>query len=190
MLEQIWRTLLSSGAMQLFLVEDRTKPIGSRVVSFSAIVFVTDEFCSEARSTLPPYLGVELVRRYLLRQLPVLNREQVARANAGDGLNVAMCFEGWAQDGFSPEQLLAVREKQSEAFHLALHGYRLKEFLAELIGFKTSQWMIEAGARVRQEGEVTKTRKPVLAFGATIPITFEKILFRNQSLLGGHRSSG
>ena len=151
MLEQIWRTLLSSGAMQLFLVEDRTKPIGSRVVSFSAIVFVTDEFCSEARSTLPPYLGVELVRRYLLRQLPVLNREQVARANAGDGLNVAMCFEGWAQDGFSPEQLLAVREKQSEAFHLALHGYRLKEFLAEPIGFKTSQWMIEAGARVRRD---------------------------------------
>jgi len=102
-LPEMWRTLLSNGAMQLFLVEDRARPAGSRIVSFNASVFVTDEFCSQARLTLPPYLGVELARRYLSRQLPVLNREQVACANAGDGLNVVMCFEGWAQDGFAPE---------------------------------------------------------------------------------------
>ena len=151
LLPEIWRTLLSNGAMQLFLVEDRAKPVGSRVVSFSAIVFVADEFCSEARLTLPPYLGVELARRYLSCHLSVLNRKQVARANAGDGLNVVMCFEGWARDGFSPEQLLAIREKQSEAFHLALHGYRVREFLADPIGREMSQWMLDAGARVRRD---------------------------------------
>jgi DNA-binding CsgD family transcriptional regulator len=135
--------------MQLFLVEDRTKSVGSRVVSFGAIVFVTDEFCSEARLTLPPYLGVELSRRYLSRRLPVLNREQVAWANGGDGLNAVMCFEGWAHDGFSPEQFLAIREKQSEAFHFALRGYRIKEFLADPVGEETSQWMLNAGAHLR-----------------------------------------
>jgi hypothetical protein len=150
-LSEMWRTLLSNGAMQLFLVEDRTKPVGSRVVSFSTIVFVTDKFCSEARLALPPYLGVELARRYLSRQLPVLNREQVARANAGDGLNVLMCFEGWGQDGFSPEQFLAIREKQGEAFHLALRGYRIKEFLTDPVGEETSQWMLDAGARLRRD---------------------------------------
>lgn len=136
--------------MQLFLVEDRAKPFGSRVVSFSATIFVTDEFCSEARLTLPPYLGVELARRYLSRQLPVLNREQVARANAGGGLNVVMCFEGWAQDG-APEQFLATREKQSEAFCFALRGYRIKEFLADPIGKERAQWMLGAGARLRRD---------------------------------------
>jgi hypothetical protein len=150
-LPEIWRTLLCNGAMQLFLVEDRAKPVASRVVSFSAVVFVADEFCSEARLTLPPYLGVELARRYLSCQLSVLNREQVARANAGEGLNVVMCFEGWARDGFSPEQLLAIREKQGEAFHLALHGYRVKEFLAEPVGGETSQWMLNAGACLRRD---------------------------------------
>jgi DNA-binding CsgD family transcriptional regulator len=150
-LPEMWRTLLSNGAMQLFLVEDRAKPVGSRVVSFSTIVFVTDEFCSEARLTLPPYLGVELARRYLSHQLPVLNREQVARDNAGDGLNVVMCFDGWAKDGFSPEQLLAIHEKQSEAFHLALSGHHVKEFLAEPVGEETSQWMLDAGARLRRD---------------------------------------
>jgi hypothetical protein len=150
-LPEMWRTLLSNGAMQLFLVEDHANPVGSRVVSFSAIVFVTDEFCSEARLTLPPYLGIELARRHLSRQLPVLNGGQVAWANAGDGLNVVMCFEGWAQGGFSPEQFLAIREKQSEAFHLALGGYRVKEFLTDPIGGETSQWMLDAGARLRRD---------------------------------------
>ena len=58
-LPEMWRALLSNGAMQLFLVEDRARPSGSRIVSFSAAVFVTDEFCAEARLTLPPYLGVD-----------------------------------------------------------------------------------------------------------------------------------
>jgi hypothetical protein len=141
--------MLSKGAMKLFLVEDRKTPFGSRVVSFSTFVFVTDEFCSEARSTLASYLSVDFTRRYLSHQLPILNREQIASANAGDGLNVVTCFEGWACDGRSPEQVLALREKQSKALHLALSGYRVKEFLAEPVGREASQWMLDAGAQVR-----------------------------------------
>lgn len=150
-LPELWRRLLAKGAMLLCLVADRAKLVGSRIISFGAIVFVTDDFCSEARSRLPPYVGVELTRQYLSRQLPVLNREQVAHANAGDGLNVMMCFEGWAQDGLSPEQLFAVRAKQGEALHLALSGYHVKEFLANPIGANASQWMLDAGARLRRD---------------------------------------
>ena len=150
-LPEMWSGFLSNGTMQLFLVEDRAKPAGSRTVSFSATVFVTDEFCAQARLTLPPYLGIELARRYGSRQLPVLNRKQVAWANASDGLNVMMCFEGWAQHEFSPEEFLVVREKQKEALHLTLRGYRIKEFLTDPIGNETSQWMLDAGARLRRD---------------------------------------
>ena len=106
--------------MQLTLVTNR---VATRIVSFSAILFLTDEFCSEVRLKLPPYLGVELARLYLSGELPGLNRKQVARANAGEGLNVMMCFDGWAKAGFSRKQFLAVRQKQGEALHLALRGY-------------------------------------------------------------------
>jgi hypothetical protein len=150
-LPDMWRVMLSNGTMKLFLVENRARSLGSRVVSFSAIVFVTDKFCLKAQSTLPPYLSVQLARRYLWHQLPVLNREQVARANAGDGLNVVMCFEGRACDGLSPEQMLSVREKQSEALHLALSGYHVKEFLADAVGGETAQWMLDAGAHLRRD---------------------------------------
>jgi hypothetical protein len=150
-LPHMWHDLLSRGAMKLFLVEDRAKALGSRIVASNAFVFVTDTFCSEARSTLPPYLSVQLIRRYLSRQLPTLNRKQVARANARNGLNVVMCFEGWAQDGIWPEQSLVIREKQNEAFHLALRGYRIKEFLADPIESEMSKWMLDAGARLRRD---------------------------------------
>jgi hypothetical protein len=150
-LRDMWRAMLSQGTMKLFLVEDRARPLDSRIVSFSAILFVTDEFCLQARSTLPPYLGIELTRRFLSNQTPVLNREQIARANAGGGLNVVMCFEGWTCDRLSREEFLAVREKQSEAFRLGLIGYRIKEFLADQIGEKTLQWMLDAGTRIRRD---------------------------------------
>jgi len=148
---EMWRALLSTGAMQLSLVEDRTRLVGSRVVAFRASVFVNDEFCLEAQSMLRPYLGVELAQRYLAHELPALNREQIAQANARDGLNVVMCFEGWAEYGITREHFLAVREKQSEAFYLSLRGYRLKEFLAEPVGTETAQWMLGAGARLRHD---------------------------------------
>jgi DNA-binding CsgD family transcriptional regulator len=150
-LPAMWRMLLSKGPMKLSLVENRARPLGSRIISFNAILFVTDEFCSQARSTLPPYVGVELARRFLSHQMPVLNREQIARANAGGGLNVVMCFEGEARVGLPPEQVLALREKQSEALHLALSGYRVKELLVEQIGEENLQWMLNAGARLRRD---------------------------------------
>jgi DNA-binding CsgD family transcriptional regulator len=150
-LPEMWRTLLSRGAMQLCVVANRARAIDSRIVSFGAALFVTDEFCSEARSKLPPYLGVELAQQYLSRELPVLNRQQIAHANAGNGLNVMMCFEGWTHDGLSPEERLAVRVKQSDAFHLGLSGYRIKELLADRVGEETSQWMLDAGARLRRD---------------------------------------
>ncbi len=62
-----------------------------------------------------------------------------------------MCFEGWAENGLTPAQTLAIRGKQSEAFSLALRGYRIKEFLTDPIGRETLQWMLEAGARLRRD---------------------------------------
>jgi DNA-binding CsgD family transcriptional regulator len=62
-----------------------------------------------------------------------------------------MCFEGWARDGLPPEQVLALREKQNEALHLTLSGYRVKEVLAEQIGEENLQWMLDAGSRLRRD---------------------------------------
>lgn len=137
--------------MQLFLVENRARPRGSRIVSFSAVVFGTDEFCAAARSVLPPYLGLQLARYYLSHESPVLSPMQVARANARCGLNAILCAGGCGHSGLSREENLAVREKEREALHLALSGYRVKEFLADVIGAEALQWMRNCGACLRRD---------------------------------------
>lgn len=150
-LPEMWQTLLRAGRLQLFLVEDRSKQCGSRIIACCAAVYVTDAFCAEAQSTLPPYLGVQLARLYLSQELPVLSRAQIARANAEEGLNLLVCFEGLDKSGLSRDQFLPVREKQCEAFQLALYGYRVKEFLANPIGKEAFQETIDAGARLRRD---------------------------------------
>jgi hypothetical protein len=80
-----------------------------------------------------------------------------------------MCFGAWAQHGFSPEEFLVVREKQKEAFHLALRATALRSF---------SRTRLE---RKHYNGCST----PALAFAATIPITFEGTVFPNQDFLKG-----
>jgi DNA-binding CsgD family transcriptional regulator len=81
----------------------------------------------------------------------MLNREQIARSNALNGLNVIMCFGGCKNDGMSREQILTIREKQAEAFQLAHGGYRLKEFLADGTGEEVLQWMLDSGAHLRRD---------------------------------------
>jgi len=79
-------------AMQFCLVSTAvTQPVRGSFRSAQSF-FVTDEFCSAALSKLRPYVGV-IGRTISFAQLPELNREEVARANGGDGLNVMMCLK-------------------------------------------------------------------------------------------------
>jgi len=147
----LWRALLSTGRLLLFLVEDRSRPLGARVISCCAAVFATDSFCEEVKSRLPPFLEIQLTELYRSHELPVLDRTQIARSNAKEGLNLVVCFEGQDRRSLSREQLLAVRKKQCEAFHHAVRGFHLKEFLVHQTGEEAYQEMIDAGARLRRD---------------------------------------
>ncbi len=176
LLPEIWRSLLSTGRLQLFLVEDRSNPRGSAIIACCAAVFVTDAFCRKTQSAVPlkyqkrrkgkkeikafsaeaptvlsPYLEIELVRLYLSRKLPVLTRSEIARANAGQGLNVLVCFSGLEKSVLPCRQSLALRKKRCAAFDLALSGYQVKEFLANPIGQEACQEAIDGGAHLRRD---------------------------------------
>ena len=150
-LPEMWQELLASSRLKLFLVEDRIKRSAACIVSCCAAIFVTDDFCREIRSLASSFVGVQLVRRYLSRALPVLTRSEVARANARDGLNLVLCFEGPERGTLSGERYLPLREKRQEAFHLAMSGYQVKEFLINPIGELAYEETIDAGARLRRD---------------------------------------
>ncbi len=153
-LPRMWEELLAGGRLKFFLVEDRVKSCGKRIVTCCAAVFVTDEFCAAARSAKSPFLGRELVRGYLSGNLPILTRVEAARAHAGEGLNIVLCFAGPERSLLSGAGYLRLCEKRSDAFHLAVAGYQIKGFLANPIGELAYQEMIEGGARLRWESAV------------------------------------
>jgi len=142
----VFETLLNLGAMQLSLVENIGLPSGPEIIAFCATIFVTDAFCHEARTILPPYLGSQIVRRCVAGNLPVS-----AYGQRSGGANVMMCYSGGPCDSLSSDHLLAVREKMAEAFRLAHSGYQLKEFLAEPIGQEASRWMLNTGFHLRRD---------------------------------------
>lgn len=150
-LPEMWKSLLAAGRLLLFLVEDRSRPSVSRVVSCCAAVFVTDAFCEDAKEILSPFFGIELTRLHLAKQLPVLTRAQIAEANGAEGLNVVICYEGWREGALSFQDSLAVREKQSAALYLALSGYQVKELLANPIGDESFRQLLDGGARLRRD---------------------------------------
>jgi len=149
-LPQMWETLLESGRLLLCLVEDRSLPLASRIVSCCAALFVTDAFCEEAKKSLPPFFGMELARLYLAQELPVLTRAQIAEANAGPGLNLMIRFEGW-RGCFLSHEALAIRERQNAALHLALGGYHVKEMLINPMSDEAFGYLIDGGILLRRD---------------------------------------
>jgi hypothetical protein len=145
-LPNVFETLLNLGAMQLSLVENIGLPSGPEIIAFCATLFVTDASCREARTILPPYLGSQVVRRYITGNLPVPDCGQKS-----GGANMMMCYGAGPCDALSSEHFLAVREKMAEAFRLAHYGYQLKEFLAEPIGQEARRWMLNAGFHLRRD---------------------------------------
>jgi DNA-binding CsgD family transcriptional regulator len=148
-LERRWRTLLSEGALRLWVVENRAQSTESRIVAFNAAVFVTQRFSVDAQSILPPYLGGQIIQRCLEGTSPTLDRKQVARANAQDGLYAVVC--SGECNSFPATQGLAAREKQSEALEFALSGYKVKELLVDFKGSETLRWMRNAGLHIRRD---------------------------------------
>jgi len=147
----MFKSLLKIGAMQLCLVENRSTRDITTLVAFCASIFVADTFCFEARTTLPPYLGSQIARRFRESTLPVLNREQIAFCNSKAGVSVMTGYCGTQCDFLSSEHVFAVREKMAEAFRLAHQGYQLKEIVCGPIGEETLRWALDAGFRLRRD---------------------------------------
>ena len=145
----MFKALLSLGAMQLCLVEDRGSRDRPVIIAFCASIFVTEGFCYEARTQLPPYLGLQVARRFERHHLPVLNREHIALANSETGACVMTCYCGTRPDYIPAERVFAVREKMAEAFRLAHHGYWLKEIVCAPIGNEKLHWALDAGFQLR-----------------------------------------
>ena len=140
-LPTFWKRLLDEKAMIAATVEERQSGRRPRIVAFAGTVFVSDAFMHEARRGREPYLISRLVELELRgRESPVLRRNAIARANAGDGLNTIILHAA-PKTPEAGEPGYAYRFFLKEAIVWSHRGYRIKEGLQEVWSESDLEWV-------------------------------------------------
>lgn len=143
-----WLMLLGCEAFRGILFEE-THGADVRLLGVGVLVFVTDEFMKEAKS--PPYfwIGPALADRTVNGNSPVLSDKEVRIRNSTSGLNVVP----WPL-GFRVEEVKRVEVSSLAigSFIEQVHGYRLKEFLAQSPVLEETLAMMSAGCTLAADG--------------------------------------
>jgi len=147
----LWEQLTEENVMSFFVVEDADAPPKETVVAFSNIVFVEPSFIEELKTTLPPFVGAQLLTRILDNRSPVLDEDAIARGNAGSGLSTIVPQGTTVFQGFAPVEVHAISSMLMDAFQWAIRGYRLAELLLDPYGNDALQFMLRSGMRLRRD---------------------------------------
>lgn len=147
-LSDVWRRWLQSDLMQIVVIED-----AGGLIAFGAGVFVTDAFCQEVQTTLPPGIGGQAVRRWRAGDPLLLNMEAVRRANSGNGLNLLILNIGWREQGLTMEEVRLIKLTLVESLFFFYRGYRLKVLLQEIFSEEEKERGLAIGALVKNDYE-------------------------------------
>ena len=146
-----WAHLLGEKTAVGWVIEDHQRPLGGRIVAFGFTLFVDDGFAGEIKTTLSPYISVQVLRRWRMGIRVFLNQQEIARQNEKGSLNLLVLHSGLARNVLTAEEARQVRFKLPESF-LAFHrGYRLKEFLKEVYGPEERASMSQFGFNLRRD---------------------------------------
>jgi DNA-binding CsgD family transcriptional regulator len=149
-LRALWNRTLGEHTAVSLVLEDQDRPTGKKIMGLGFSVFAADGFLEEAKARLPAYPALQALRALKRGQKPFLSLPEIARQNAGEGLNVLTLFYGWEKRVPEAEQG-KLRLKLMEAFQWAHQGWRLKEFLQEVYGPQSKADMEGIGMTLRRD---------------------------------------
>lgn len=130
-LPEIWRRLLR--AEQLFggVIIDSAED-DEQIVAFSAAVFVSEAFVNQALGAPRPFLAARVYQAIGAGRSPVLDVDQVRRANSGEGLNLLILHYGQTDWDLANPRTRAILKAGHVGFPLVFDGYRLNRILEEV----------------------------------------------------------
>jgi DNA-binding CsgD family transcriptional regulator len=128
----LWRTLLNDGCCISQVIEDIDQPEGKRLVGFGMSLLATDRFVEDVKTHLPPFLHLRVLEKWRKGIRPFLKKEEVAKAQAGQGLNVVALHYGWDRKRYDRENFIKIRQFFAQAVLASITGYRVKEFMEEV----------------------------------------------------------
>jgi len=147
-----WGKILAGRLAMSIVVEDSGRPQGKNIVGFGLSFFATRDFAREARTTLPPFLPQQVLRRWKKGKgdNPFLDPQEVAHANAHGGLSVVALHYGVELRKFFLLEWPA-RLKMVDGWKSLYSGFQIFEYLHEVYGPGEKKNMLAAGCVVRRD---------------------------------------
>jgi hypothetical protein len=142
---KLWGILVENGHDPIAVVEDRDQPPAKRLVGFGTSFFAHDWFVQEAKTTLPPFLDLQVIEKWRGGKRPFLLREEITDAQLRGGLNAVAFNWGMDTKRYGPEGLHKIGMTQSQSYIAIVSGYRLKEFLQEQRGPEARDLLMNFG---------------------------------------------
>jgi hypothetical protein len=140
-----WETLMQNPTTMTMIVEDAD--CADSFIAVGQAVFVTEKFAEFACQGLPFWINARLTEPLPDGSWPLMNYDEVARANATTGVIGVLCR--WdVHRRFSPEVALKLRQEMQRWFEKFYRGYNYKEIWVEATGPGPKEEALRAGFHV------------------------------------------
>lgn len=128
----VWDQLLRHPAFRGIVIERDPSMAGQRIVAAGAGVFVRPDFMTAEIANPRPGLNARIIASVARGRPVLLSLPEIARGNAGAGLDVVNLIGSWLQTGLSAEELAMINGLLAASFLEAHRGYRLHRIIREL----------------------------------------------------------
>jgi len=180
----IWKGFLLDPAFKANVIESARPIAGHKIVACGMGVFVTDEFADQEIRTPRPGLNSRIIAAIARGESILLNREQIAAGNAGEGLSFVNMYGTWREGILNADQLAEVHALLGTSFVEHFAGYHFNRVLKEAVGASnialaraTGTYRLVAEFRETGSALAVATRESILS----APYSIAASLFRYQA---------
>jgi hypothetical protein len=130
----VWKSLLEHPSFQANVIESDRPIAGHRIVACGIGVFVAKAFADQEIRNPRPGLNSRIITGFASGEPVVLNRDQIAAGNAGEGLDFVNMYGTWRDGIMSAGELAEAQALLGSSFVEHFAGYRFNRVLKEAIG--------------------------------------------------------
>jgi hypothetical protein len=150
-LPAVWRPLLAAGQLNGGVVIEADVSGAQSIAAFGMTAFVSDAFVAQHAAAPRPYLSAIVYERLLSGHSPILDAQQVRRANSSGGLNLLILHFGTRGAAPTDSRALAAVGVAQEGFRLTHAGYHIRRILQEGYGPQQLAFLTAGGFLVKSD---------------------------------------
>jgi len=140
-----WRIVVRYPFFASAVIESYPAIGGYRILGLGASVLVSREFADAELLNPQPDINSRIMASIYADQSVLATRNQVARANTGEGVDIVVLAGSWRDEILHPAERQAVQTMFAESFTERHRGYRIKRILNETVSEPEKEFVQNSG---------------------------------------------